>query len=391
VAWIRQLKSGLWAATVRTNPADPTQRITETSEIKTEIERWAADLETDIRRGEFIDPRLARTTVAEVWERFNGARRLEDASRKRDKSQWRCHVKPRWGHIAVGDVLKPDVSAWVNAMEEAVDEHGVRLIGDWTIIGSANVLRAVLGLAVDAGMIRYNPASKVRLPIPPEHIDRVISADEEEIMLARLDERFPGRRDAGLFVASLLETGGRWEEVAAVAQEAVDLQRGKIRLGPVMERDGTIRAYPKGARNRHAAGFRNAVISPELVKRLRPVVLATPPCEHPEHGRNRHVCEGLVYTAARGGPMRYPTWLRRVWAVGVAELAEPRPTPHDCRHSHGTRLADAGLERHDIMAEMGHRDYRSSGRYVHSDEDRRHERIEEARRRERERRQAGEA
>jgi len=59
-------------------------------------------------------------------------------------------------------------------------------------------------------------------------------------------------------------------------------------------------------------------------------------------------------------------------------VAEPLPTPHDCRHTYGTRLGDAGLERHDIMALMGHDAYRTSHRYVHSDEDKRLARARQA-------------
>jgi Phage integrase family. len=136
-----------------------------------------------------------------------------------------------------------------------------------------------------------------------------------------------------------------------------------------MERDGTIREYPKGARTRHDPAFRSAPLGADLLARLKPAVLATAP-------------GGLVFTASRGGPMLYPTWLRRVWdralrvpvldergkATGKWEplVAEPMPTPHDCRHTYGTRLADAGLEQHDRMALMGHKDVRSAQRYTHS-------------------------
>lgn len=357
MAWVRQLPSELWAATVYT----PAGRITETRELKGAVKSWAEELEGTARRGEFIDPRLARHTVAEVWTKYAGARRVEKASRKRDDSHWKCWVEPRWGRVPVGDILKPDVQVWVNELEE--DK-----VGGWTIIAALNVLKAALELAVDAGWIRANPARRVRPPVAPTHADRVIDADEEAALLARLDELFPGRRDARLFVETMFETGGRWEEVAAVRREAVNLRRGLIDYGPVMERDGTVREYPKGARSRHHAGFRPVPVGPEMLGRLKPVVLATPP-------------GGLVFTASMGGPMLYPTWLRRVWnaalrapvldekgkRIGWAALIdEPLPTPHDCRHSYGTRLADAGMNLHDRMALMGHEDVRSGQRYTHS-------------------------
>jgi integrase len=438
VPYIRQYPSGLWAATVRFGPG-PKDRVTKTDESRPVIAKWAYDLEAQLRRGEFHDPRLARKTLDEVWEKFSSSRRLEMASEKRDESHWRVWVQPRWGSVPIGTILKPDAQTWVNELEE----QGV---GAWTIIAALNVLKAALELAVDAGWLRNNPARRVKAPVPPKHVDRVIEPDEEQLILERLDVLFPGRRDARPFVETKLECAARWEETAAIRREAVRLRELLIDLGPVMERNGTIRDYPKGARTRHSAGFRSAPISPELGARLKPLVLSTP-------------AGGLIFTALQGGPVLYSTWLDRVWnltihgrperiltrapadaydaaafgrwldaqrarlgmdtdralaaAAGVKPsmianwradrfgptrgtadkvaaglgidprevyqvaglivpeieslgLADPQPTPHDCRHTTLTRYAEAGLELHDRMALAGHKDVRSSMRYTHS-------------------------
>jgi integrase len=353
MAYIRQLPSGLWAATVRT----PTGRITETRELRGAVKGWAESLEADVNRGEFLDPRLARQTVGQAWERFSAARKLEQASRKRDASTWKNWVAPRWATEPVGSILKPDIQVWVNKLDEQLGRKKA-----WTTIAALNVLKATLELAVDAGWIRANPARKVKPPEPPRHVDRVIEPGEEADLLARLDELFPGRRDARPFVEFLLDTGTRWEEAAAVRREAVNLRVGLVVIGPVMERDGTIREYPKDKGGAHPVP-----VGADLLARLKPLVLATAP-------------EGLVFTASLGGPMRYPTWLRRVWNPSVAPMAAPRPTPHDCRHTYGTRLADAGLPLHDRMELMGHSDVRSGQRYTHSG-DRRFDAAREALRR----------
>jgi integrase len=346
MAWVRQLPSKLWAATVYT----PAGRITESHELLGVIRKWAEDLESDIRRGEFLDPRLAQTKVEKVWADFGGARRLERASRKRDESVYANHVGPRWGRVPVGAVLKPDVQKWVNELEAAG-------VGGWTVIAALNVLKAALELAVDAKMLRHNPARRVRPPMAPDHEDRVLSADEERTLLEHLEELFPGRRDARLFVETMLDLGARWEEVAAIKRPAVNLRTGLVKLGPVMERGGRIRDYPKGARSRLSAGFREAPLGDELLARLRPVVLATAPA-------------GLVFTSPQGQALSYTNWRARVWAraLRAAAFVDPQPTPHDLRHTFGTRLADAGMEQHDRMALMGHRDVRSAQRYTHSGE-----------------------
>jgi len=365
VAWVRKLPSGLWAATVRT----PAGRITESFPLKGQAQKWAADLEADARRGDFIDPRRAEITIGAWWDEVNGARRLEKASRKRDESHWRVHVAPAWAKVQLNGVLQPNVSKWVNKMEAAK-------VGAATIQGSVGVLRALLDLAVADKRLRYNPARGVNLPERNAHHDRVLASDEDELLLSALDRQFPGRPDARLFVELLLYCGLRWEEAAALDRDHVDTRRQLINVGPVMERDGTIRPYPKSP-----AGVRPVPVDDEVWPRLRDHAMKVAP-------------GGLLFTGKRGrtkdAPVRglhYSSWLRRVWHRGLVEVVErgrrgvivvtrktleddPQPTPHDMRHTYGTRLGEAKVPVHEIMALMGHETLESAQRYLHAGEDR---------------------
>jgi integrase len=88
---------------------------------------------------------------------------------------------------------------------------------------------------------------------------------------------------------------------------------------------------------------------------------------------SRHITEpgeALVFTSPTGKPLRYPNWLRRVWAPGLAKarLADPQPTPHDLRHTYASWLADAGRPPHEIAAIMGHASLQSVQRYLHASE-----------------------
>lgn len=335
MAWVRQLPSGRWAATVRL----PTgKRVTETARLKGSVERWAAEIESDIRRGDWIDPRAGEVTVGDWWTRTRNSRRLELASRKRDESHWRCHVQPRWAKVPVGAIVRPDVSAWVVAMER----DGV---GAATIQGAVGVLRTLLDAAVDAQLRRDNPAKGVRTPRRNAPTVRVLTYAEEQHILTVVDRRYR------LFVELLLH-GLRWEEAGALDREHVDLRRGLVHVGPVLERDGTIRPYPKST-----AGVRTVPISDDVWPRLREHALAVAP-------------GGLLFTAPRGGTLHYSSWLRRVWHPAVAGLDGPKPTPHDCRHTYGTRLGEDRMPAHEIMALMGHSSLSAAQRYLHAGEDR---------------------
>lgn len=370
MAYIRKLPSGLHAATIRT----PAGRITQSFDLRSAAKEWAADQESQVRRGEWIDPRRAKTTVGEWWERCRDSRHLEKASRARDESHWRCHVRPRWARVPLGAVLKTDVSGWVVSMQRAG-------VGAATIEGCVGVLIALYDLAIEAEMVRTNPARRVKKPRRDAHVDRVLSPDEETRLLAALDRLFPGRVDARLFVELMLDTGMRWEEAAAVPPPMVDTRRQRISVAWVMERDGTVRPYAKSE-----AGNRSVAYGDALAARLRAAKLAArevPAKVFPPGGPGR-----LVFTTPGGGVVRYSNWHDRIWqpalyglparagvkghaprsALVGALLDDPQPSPHDCRHTYGSRQADDGVPVHDIMALMGHADIRSAQRYMHSGE-----------------------
>ncbi|WP_157632369.1 tyrosine-type recombinase/integrase [Salinispora pacifica] len=244
------------------------------------------------------------------------------------------------------------------------------------------MLRAVLDLAVEAKLIRDNPARGVRKPKRDAHVDRVLDPDEETALLDALDRMFPGRVDAALFVELAADTGMRWEEASAIPPSLVDTRRQRIHIAWVMERDGTARPYAKSA-----AGNRSVTYGDHLSVRMKEAKVAAREVKgvFPGDDPGR-----LIFTSENGKELRYSNWHRRVWkpalqgmperqmvkghkfrpAVTGADLDDPQPTPHDLRHTFGTRLADEGVPLHDIMALMGHEDVRSAQRYLHSREER---------------------
>jgi integrase len=380
MAYIRQLPSGKWAATVRL-PGD--ERVTETFRLKGHADDWAADLEADIRRQDWVDPRGGKTTVAEVWQRWGAGRRLERSSKERDASHYRTYVEPRWGKVPVGAILKPDIDAWITEMEGRKPTP----VKATSIQPAVGVLRAVLQLAVDARLIKFNVATMVKAPARAAHLDRVLDDDEAETLLANAEKRFPGKSYAALFLEVLLYAGLRYGEAAALNRDWVETRRRLLHVGPTMLKDGTIKDKPKSR-----AGIRPVPVDDVLWPKLREHVLTIPP-------------GGLLFTAERGGELLYDHWRDRVWSrcltterdmtaaeieawkaeqlaagkkrawrprwvVEVPVLDSPLPTPHDLRHTYGTRLGEAGVPQHEIMALMGHEDPESVQRYLHAREGR---------------------
>lgn len=225
------------------------------------------------------------------------------------------------------------------------------------------LLKQLLADAVRHRLLRINPADVVETPSVPKHVDRFLSIEEADRLIEAI--KMPGER-AGvargekrprvpdpanrLFVQLMLDAGLRWQEAAGLHVFRVDLMRQQLTVREVVERGGRIKDVPKSE-----AGQRVVPLTDDLVSGLS------------RHlgGRAR---DGLVFTDPRGGPLDYSNWLKRVWAPALeeAKLADPQPTPHDCRHSYGSWLAENNVPPHEIRDLMGHSSLRATERYVHA-------------------------
>jgi integrase len=75
--------------------------------------------------------------------------------------------------------------------------------------------------------------------------------------------------------------------------------------------------------------------------------------------------EGLVFPAARGGPIRRSNFTRRVWipATGAAGVEGLRF--HDLRNTAATLAVAAGASTRELMVRMGHSSSAAALRYQH--------------------------
>lgn len=325
MAYYRRLPSGLWQATVRTPDG---RRRSRTDPLKSVVRVWAEDAEADMRRGEWADPKDGRITTTQWWEQWSQARVIEYATTKRDASHWRMHVEPRWGRVKIGSITAWDVEGWVAQMKR----DGV---GGHALAQSVRLLRHMLADAARHRMIPADPTATVRIPSPPQHVDRFLTEDE----FWRLHDQMPTDRDKAMCVL-MAYAGLRWAEAAGLEAEAVDLDRRQLLVATALRRDGTVK------RPKSASGHRLVPMTAEVADAVAPFL----------HG-------GQLFPG-----MDYTHWRARVFvpARARAGLADPQPTPHDLRHSFGSWLAQRGVPAVDIQAFMGHASIRATERYLHA-------------------------
>lgn len=357
MASFRKLPSGKWQAIVK-HPSG--KRHTRTDPLKRVVVEWAGQLEEQIRRGDFVDPRAGQMTLTAWWGRWLEIQDVENATASKRESVWRVHVQPAFGTWPLGSIQSWDVEAWIVKMGKA-------RVGQHATASAVRLLKQLLGDAVRHKVIRVNQAELVKTPGVPAHVDRFLSIAEADLLLAAISRpdleaakgvprgtRLPRVPDPvnQLFVELMLDAGLRWEEAAGLHVFRVDLMRRQLRVQEVVERGRRIKPEPKSK-----AGQRVVPLTEDLVAKLSRHLA----------GRPR---DGLLFAERDGGPLDYSNWLKRVWnpAVAAAGLVEPLPTPHDCRHSYGSWLADHGVQPHEIRDLMGHGSLRAVERYIHSSE-----------------------
>ena len=194
-------------------------------------------------------------------------------------------------------------------------------IKDATVNRDLGVLRHVLYWAVDELLIHANPLSRLRMAREPRKPVRVLSVQEEDLLLGAAA---PHLRD---IIVAALDSGMRRGELLNQLAEHVDLARRVLYVTKSKTAEGEAREIP-------------------LTQRLVELLAK----------RNQHA--GLLFTF-HGDKIRN---LKTGWKNALRR-ANIRHIPfHGLRHTFNTRLMEAGVLQEIRMALMGH----SAGQQVHS-------------------------
>ncbi len=185
--------------------------ITENGNLdRTAAEDRAADIESDQRRGRFVDPRLAHTTVDEWIRSWTQAHFVTATTSATYDSHIRNHVLPRWSGTALGDIQRIAVKGWVNNQLR-------RTLADKSCQDILVLFSMILGEAVDEGLIGTNPCRKLRITFT-ERPERPHATPAEVVAIsARMATA------AGLMVITAAYTGMRWGELAGLQWTRVHL------------------------------------------------------------------------------------------------------------------------------------------------------------------------
>lgn len=223
-------------------------------------------------------------------------------------------------------ITRAHVSSLVNELE-------ARGLSPKTIKNAIHMLSSVLALAVDEGHIPRNPVKRVRLPKQQlvEHEARFLTAEEYAALSGAVDDHYRPLLDF------LVGTGLRWSEATALQCRNVDLTAGTLRVQRAWKRipGGWEIGPPKSTRS-------NRTVNPAVLALVAIEPLMGKPSD-------------LVFTTPRGNVIRHANFYNRVW-VPACERAglDPRPTPHDLRHTHASWLISEGIGLEAVQDQLGH-------------------------------------
>lgn len=341
---VRKLPSGRYQASYWYRA---TRQIgSDTFKTKGEAQAWLSSIETDIRRGAWINPSDGRQTLKYWADRWLATTvHLRATTRRGYEVALRTHVLPTFGQEPVSRIDQPAVKAWVAELTRNGSAPG-------TVAGARKVLRLVLGTAVDAKALASNPCDRVRVPRGPREEMHFLSSEQVEALAAAIEHSPPRRAGHGAkpagrhhfpeyaaLVRLAAYSGLRAGEIAGLRVRRLDLLKRRVEVAETLtDVDGTLVSSASTKTNK----VRTVPIPRFIAEELAPLLRDKSPDDY-------------VFTSPEGGPLRHSNFYRRRFLPAVERAGLPDGVRfHDLRHTYAGFLIAEGAHPKAIMERMGH-------------------------------------
>lgn len=293
------------------------RRISKSFTRKSDAEMWVAAQTTDMRRGDWIDPRAGDITLTRWLEEMEVRKRLRlaDSTLRQRASLTTNHIDPHIGLYPLNRITPEALQRWVLDLCETLSPQTVR--HTYVIVSEA------LRLAAARGRILRNPDVDVELPKieRPEH--RYLTAGEVWQLADSIEPRYRpiiligaygGLRPGEIYSARWVD----WKPPRlAVRGTKTKSSRRTVKLPPWMVDELA----------RHRSDF--------------------PHVSHLVHASTGHPVDGRMFR-------------RRAFATAVRRSVGEPMTPHDLRHTHVALLVAEGWHPKGISDRLGHTSIRTT-------------------------------
>jgi integrase len=298
---------------------------TQLFERRADAERQDANVRADLSRGQYIDDRAGRVTMAALAERWRADQLHIDSTSIRVEHAIRLHIVPGLGSMQVGQVRPSNVQAWV--------KDRARVLAPTTLKVVYGYLSAIFASAVlDRGK-------------------RVIPSPEQVHRLAGL---MPKRLSAAVYVAA--GCGLRLGEVLGLEEADIDFDGRELAVRRQLKMHTGRSPYldnPKtktSVRTVELPDIVAAALREHLGRELSPVEVDDD--SDPRKPTRRPA--SLVFRGASGEPVNASTFSRTWTPVRTKVGLPPRWGFHGLRHYYATLLIHAGASVKTVQLALGH-------------------------------------
>lgn len=304
---------------------------------KRDAESFAATVEVEKLRGEYVAPSLGKITVTELapeWLQRKESDVAPSNYRTLDGA-WRTHVKPKWGTRRVADIELGEVERWIADMARTVtgpDGNVSRKgAGATTIIRAYGVLAGILDDAVKGRRLATNPARGV------ENLPRKRTKRHVYLSAADVDRLAAESGDHRALVLTLTYTGLRWGELIALRVRNVEFLRRRITV-----HDNAVQLGVDHAEGLTKSRKTRSVPVPQFILDELSIQCA---------GKSP---DDLVFPGPDGKFLPRPKSTRGWFSGAVQRAGVQRVTPHDLRHTTASLAISAGVNVLALARMLGH-------------------------------------
>ena len=231
-------KGNRWQSVWRDEDGFECTRVFATKEAS---ERNWKTLETDVERGDYVDPRAGKTLVRIVGQTWLESRDVDPATMIRYESLWRLHVEPEFGRRGVGSIRPSQIQAFLARLK--------REYGQSTAAGAYLVLQGILALAVSDDLIKKSPARADTVTKPRAGIGAKVTAWSDDRVEAVIDAH---PEDQRLIAVLMAGAGLRIAEALAVSTDEFDFGHHVLHVRRQLKKLGAehVWALPKNDHER---------------------------------------------------------------------------------------------------------------------------------------------
>lgn len=300
-----------WRARVRT-PSGTT--VSKAFKKKHEAEAWESAQKTDMRRGDWVDPKAGDLTLTALLYSMPKLQ-VSDAWRATRESLIRNHVEGQVGGFPINRLTPEAIQDWITQKSGVLAPETVRKL--YAIVNEA------LDLAVARGKLVRSPAIEIELPRPTKPDHRYLTEPELHSLAAAINPRYAP------FVY-LCGYGG--------------LRPGEALRSEFRDLTGTF----LNVRGTKTASSRRKVRLPAVAVEAI----------HQHRAEFPHV--RLILHSEAGTPVDPRRFRNRQFARAVQESVGEPCRPYDLRHTHVALLIAQGAHPKVIADRLGHTSIRTT-------------------------------